>query len=202
MTISAAQLRQLAPGAVLSIVDGFIGCETLLDDVGITTPIRIRHFMAQAATETWGLTRLDENLNYSIRSLCRTWPNKFPSASAAAPYANAPAKLAEKVYGGRYGNTAPGDGWKYRGSGLMQTTFKANFEAVEEQTGLKVVDAPDLLRAFPGALQAATIYWKIHSLNFLADRDDIIGITKAINGGTNGLADRKLYLNRARKIWA
>ena len=126
----------------------------------------------------------------------------MPAAIAAAPYANAPAKLAEKVYGGRYGNTMPGDGWRFRGSGIFQVTFKANFEAVEKQTGLNVVEDPDLLRSFPGALQAATIYWKSHNLNALADRDDIVGITKAINGGLNGLADRKLYLNRGRKIWS
>lgn len=199
--ITAKQLRAFSPKASQKIIDGIVANQKLLADAGITTPRRIRHFMAQAANETGGLARLEENLNYSAKRLTQVWKKRFPTIAAATPYAKNPEKLANKVYGGRLGNDKAGDGWRYRGSGILQTTGKENFTEVETDTGLPVVSQPQLLRTFPGALQAACIYWKKRGINKLADRDDIEGVTKAVNGGLIGLDDRKEWLAKARKIW-
>src|SRR5690242_9986269 len=139
MAITAAQLRAFAPGASAKIVDGIVANQKFLVSAGITTPLRVQHFFAQVANETGGLAHMEENLSYSAQRLCQVWPNRFKSMAAAEPYAHNPTKLAEKVYGGRLGNKSPGDGWKYRGSGLLQDTGRSNFAEVEKETGLPVI---------------------------------------------------------------
>ncbi|MCZ8546908.1 glycoside hydrolase family 19 protein [Mesorhizobium qingshengii] len=194
-------LAQLCPNASKTIIAGIADNLHLLDQAGISTPIRVRHFFARVCVETGGLHTLEENLNYSARRAHEVWPGRFPTAASAGPFANNPAKLAEKVYGGRLGNFAAGDGWKYRGSGLLQNTGRENFEEVEAATGLPVVANPDLLRGFPGALLAATIYWSKRNINALADRNDVAGVCKAVNGSAIGLADQKAWLAKAAKVW-
>lgn len=201
MAITAAQLRAFAPDASPKIVAGIIANQQFMVDAEITTPLRIRHFMAQAATETGGLARLEENLNYSAKRLTVVWSKRFPTIAAATPYAKNPRKLANKVYGGRLGNDTKDDGWTYRGSGILQTTGEGNFAEVEKETGMPVVAQPELLRTFPGALQAACIYWAQRKINKRADADDVVGVTEAVNGGHNGLDDRKAWLAKARKVW-
>lgn len=197
----AADLTRLAPNASKAVISGIVANQHLLDEAGINTPIRLRHFFARVCVETGGLRLLEENLNYSAARAAKVWPSRFKTAAAARPYANNPAMLAEKVYGGRLGNGRPGDGWAYRGSGILQTTGRDNFEEVEKDTGLPVVSQPDLLRTFPGALKAATIYWKNRNINARADRNDTAGVCKAVNGGTIGLADQRTWLAKAEKIW-
>ncbi len=196
----AEALAQLCPNASKTILAGIADNAHLLDQAGINTPIRLRHFFARVCVETGGLRSLEENLNYTAQRAHEVWPTRFPTA-AAAPYASNPAKLAEKVYGGRLGNTAPGDGWKFRGSGLLQSTGGGNFAKIEAATGMPVVANPELLRTFPGALQSATIYWTNRKINALADRNDTTGVCKAVNGGTIGLADQRIWLAKAAKVW-
>jgi putative chitinase len=197
----AADLARLCPSASKAIIAGIVENALLLDPAGINTPIRMRHFFALVCVETGGLRTLEEKLSYTARRAHEVWPSRFPNVTAAKPFANNPEKLAEKVYGGRLGNFKPGDGWAFRGSGLLQNTGRENFEEVEAATGLPVVANPELLRSFPGALQAATIYWSSRKINALADKDDVIGVCKAVNGGTTGLADQKLWLAKAAKVW-
>lgn len=199
--VTIQQLRNFAPGASTTILSGIVRNQHLLAEAGINTPLRFQHFIAQIAHETGGFKSVEENLRYSAKRLTEVWPKRFPSLASARPYANNPAALAEKVYGGRLGNEEPGDGWDYRGSGLMQTTGKDNFAQVARLTGVDVVKHPDLLRTFPGALEAAAIYWDKRGINKLADRNDVTGVTKAINGGTIGLPDRKAWLAKARKAF-
>jgi predicted chitinase len=197
----AADLARLAPNGSKTIIAGIVSNQHLLDEAGINTPIRLRHFFARVCVETGGLRLLEENLNYSAARASKVWPSRFKTAAAAKPYANNPAMLAEKVYGGRLGNNRPGDGWAFRGSGLLQDTGRDNFEEVEAITGLPVASQPDLLRTFPGALQAATLYWKSRNINSRADRNDVAGVCKAVNGGTIGLSDQRAWLAKAEKIW-
>lgn len=202
MSNLAAELARLAPGASKKIIDGIVANANFLDEAGITTPLRLRHFFARVCVETYGLKRLDENLNYSAARLTVVWPKRFPTLASAKPYANNPRKLANKVYGGRLGNSAKNDdGYDHRGSGLLQNTGKVNFQLVQDETGLPVVENPDLLRKFPTALQAATLYWTKHNINKFADKDDEVGVCHAVNGGENGLAEQRAYLHTARKVW-
>ncbi|MBN9550545.1 MAG: hypothetical protein J0H31_17145 [Alphaproteobacteria bacterium] len=197
----AGQLAQLCPTGSKAIIDGIADNAHLLDQSGINTPIRLRHFLARVCVETGGLRSLEENLNYSAQRLTQVWPNRFPTVAAATPFAKNPQKLANSVYGGRLGNFKPNDGWTFRGSGLLQNTGRENFELVEDGTGLPVVDQPELLRTFPGALEAATIFWTKRNINALADKNDVAGVCKKVNGGTNGLADQKIWLAKAARIW-
>jgi putative chitinase len=201
MDITAAQLRALAPNAAPFIVDGIVADRHFLAEAGIVTPIRIRHFFARVCVETGGLRAIEENLNYSAARLCQVWPTRFRSIAAASPYAHNPQALANKVYGGRLGNTRPNDGWDYRGSGILQNTGRANFAEVEAETGLPVVANPDLLRSFPGAIRAAAVYWSKRNINALADAGNVLGVCKAVNGGTTGLADQRTWLAKAEKVW-
>ena len=219
------QSRLRAKGYDL-IVDGVIGPKTyaallsfvgmqrrctMHDDLGraanahfvahkIDTPLRLTHFLAQSCVETRGFTVLVENLNYSAKRLTEVWPARFPNIAAAAPFAHSPEALANKTYGGRFGNNAAGDGWKYRGRGTKQTTFKDNYAEVEKFTGLPVVDQPDMLAEPDTGMRAGCIYWRERDCAALADADNILAITRRVNGGTNGLQLRIAARNRAAQI--
>lgn len=221
----AVQLRLRAKGYVVG-VDGVIGPQTyaaLMAAVGnvqieqmhrdlgkaaamhfpaadITTPLRLAHCLAQSSVETGGFTRLTENLNYSAERIRQVWPSRFPTVASAAPYARNPEALANKVYGGRFGNLDEGDGWKYRGRGTKQTTFRDNYAAVQAVTGLNVLADPDQLADPDKGLRAGCVYWEAKGCNSLADRDDIEALTKRVNGGLIGFVDRKAALKRAKSI--
>lgn len=170
----------------------------------IDTPERMAAFVAQVGHESAGFTRTIENLNYSAQGLLSTWPNRFTPALAQT-MARHPDEIANHVYGGRMGNTVPGDGYRYRGRGLLQITGRVNYEAVRDQLRLRVPMTPDLL-AMPEALAeprwaalSAAAYWHDHDLNELADAGDMARLTRRINGGANGMADRMARYARARK---
>lgn len=169
-------------------------------DHKVDTGLRLTNFLAQSCVETRGFTVLVENLNYSARRLTQVWPKRFPSLAAAAPFARNPEALAERVYGGRYGNVNAGDGWKYLGRGVKQTTFHDNYLQVEQITGLPVVAQPELLEQPDQGLLAGCIYWRERGCAEIADRDDIVALTKRINGGQNGLSERKAARFRAVQI--
>ena len=199
MRITAEFLYTVAPGANGGIVDAIV---KFADRVKITDPIELAYFIGQCACETGGFTRIEENLYYtSVQRLRQVWPTRFKSDSAAAPYVRNPSALANKVYGGRFGNR-PGttDGYDYRGSGIKQTTFRANFAEVETVTGVQCVSQPDLLRMFPHAVDAASVYWTKRDLGRYARAGSVEALTKAVQGGSGGLADRRLYTERALKF--
>lgn len=161
---------------------------------------RITDFLAQSSVETGGFTRLVENLNYRAARIRQVWPSRFASVAVAEPFAHNPQALANKVYGGRYGNSDPNDGWKYRGRGTKQTTFKDNYAEVQAVTGLQVVANPDLLAQPDDGMLAGCIYWEERGCYALCDAGDFVGLTRRINGGLNGIAERLDAQRRAEDV--
>lgn len=174
----------------------------------INTPQRLAAFLAQIAHESGELNRLEENLNYSAQRLTQVWPKRFPSLAVAQAYAGNPQKLANFVYANRIGNRdeGSGDGYRYRGRGLIQLTGRANYQAVGQAIGRDLLSTPDDLLAADGASQSAAYFWKSHLLNELADMhagddetEDFKTISVKINGGVAGLPQRQAYWQTARK---
>lgn len=175
--------------------------KTLLGNYGINTPLRLAHFFAQLAHES-NLKPIEENLNYSESGLLKTFPKYFNKEQAKA-YARKPKNIANRVYGNRMGNgdEKSGDGYKYRGRGFIQLTGKNNYLLLTKDTRIDFLNNPDLLLTEVNAMIAALWFWSTNKLNTLADKDDVLGITKKINGGTNGLADRKNKLKHYKQIF-
>jgi len=165
----------------------------------ITTPLRVAHFLAQTAHESAGYTALVENLNYGAPGLLATWPKRFDAERAAA-YARQPEKIANYVYADRMGNgpEASGDGWRFRGRGILQLTGRATYRAAGEALGFDLEAEPDLLATPRLAALAAGWYWAARGINALCDRDDVIAVTEAVNGGRNGLEHRVELLGLAK----
>jgi putative chitinase len=159
---------------------------------GINNANRISAFIAQCAHESLDFTVIKENLNYSAEGLMRTWPKRFPNAAIAKKYARQPEKIANYVYANRMGNgpEESGDGWKYAGKGVIQLTGKSNYMEFANKFNIPLEEVSDYLLTPEGALSSAFFFWDRNNLNTYADRKDIIGMTKVINGGSNGLDDR------------
>jgi len=178
MNITEANIKKMSRTATARIVKGIVDNQQLIRDGGIDTPLRMCHFMAQLA---------HESAHFRVTL-------EFASGRA---------------YEGRadLGNTRTGDGPRYRGRGLIQTTGRTNYRLATKSIRKMVPGAPDFeadpvkLEEFPWALMSAISYWQRRNINRLADRDDVIAVTKRINGGTNGLNDRKRYLATAKEIW-
>jgi putative chitinase len=178
ITITSEQIHSLTRHAVSRIVAGIVDNQAAIRDGGINTPLRLCHFMAQLC---------HESASFQVT-------REFASGAA---------------YEGRVdlGNTHPGDGPRYRGRGLIQTTGRANYR--QATTAIRRLDsaAPDFeadpvkLEEFPWALLAGIIYWQSRNINAAADRDDVVKVTKLINGGTRGLAERTAFLKKAKTIW-
>lgn len=149
----------------------------------------IDDFLSQVLHESGRLERMEEGLFYkTAERICAVWPSRFPAPASAQPFVRNPQGLAEKVYGGRMGNTQPGDGWRYRGSGPIQVTGKSNFTALQRITGLPLVDNPDMLRR-PGAeaLRVCVAWWEGNVPD--AVMGNVARVRRAVNGGTIGLDD-------------
>jgi len=198
MKITTSFIYAIAPVARVEIVQAIVSNQNIMAKYGIVSEKHTAHFLGQCAAETAGFNRLVESLYYTTaKRLTQVWPTRFRTLAAAAPYVRSPEKLANNVYGNRLGNKRPGDGWRYRGSGMKQTTGLYNFDVVQSYSGIKCVDQPDLLRGFPEALTAACVYWKTNNLSRFADADNVKGLTKAIQGGYGGLNDRTTFTRRA-----
>lgn len=183
-----------------------IACDTY----AINTPLRLAAFFAQIGHESGSLSATEESFNYSISALTLTFPQQMPPALArqygrqADEKSVPPARqqqIAALVYANRYGNgdAASGDGWAYRGSGLIQTTFRDNFASTGSALGIDLVANPDRLRcdASTAALSAA-FFWQSHDLNALADLGQFDAITQRINPSMNGKVDRDLRYATAK----
>ncbi|MEZ0003184.1 peptidoglycan-binding protein [Sinorhizobium fredii] len=166
----------------------------------LITPIRVQHFMAQIATETGGFVSIQENLNYSARRLLKVFPKRV-TPEQAQRLAHRPELIANHVYGGRLGNRNPGDGWRYRGSGFMQLTGRANFRARGELLHKPIEEQPDLVRQPETGFETATGYWLARNINTPAELDKLESVRKLVNGGTIGLPESKIWLARAKRIF-
>ena len=166
----------------------------------INTPKRQACFIGQCMHESGGFKFVHENLNYSAKALMATWPSRFPNIEVASEYERKPEKIADKVYGGRMGNTEDGDGRKYIGRGLIQLTGKDNYKAASDALGEDLVANPQLVEEPRYAALTAGWFWNKKGLNALADTMDIETMTKRINGGTLGIDDRKAKINLALNV--
>lgn len=210
VTVTLAQVAQLAPSIRSSYREAFQSGQAILDRCGISqTPWRVAHFMAQILHESGGLTVQFENLNYSPERLPKVWPSRFLPKGPLNPsdYAHNPQKLANKVYGGRMGNTGANDGFTYRGRGLIQLTGKESYQLAttrlrrDDPTAPDLVTAPDEVIGARWCLAIAVSEWVSKGCNALADQDDIKKVTRAINGGQIGLAARTEWVKRTKHIW-
>lgn len=181
---------------------------------GIDTTNRWAHFIAQCGHESGSFSRFEENLNYRAHTLMRVWPHRFPTLSAAKQYGVVSGmskddrtarntKLANKVYGGRMGNDHPNDGYRYRGRGPIQLTGSNNYAAAGAYMGLDLIGDPDIVTADPfiGLAVAAWFFctrtYKGKTCAEWADANSVAYVTRAINGGKHGLADRKSRTDKA-----
>jgi putative chitinase len=178
--------------------------KTQLPQFDVTTPQRVAAFVAQCAHESADFTVLSENLNYSADALNKLFGKYFIKAGRdAAPYHRKPEMIANVIYANRMGNgdTASGEGYKYRGRGPIQLTGKANYHAFASdffEDPETVMDDPDLVTDdVPTSLYSALWFWNKNNLNKYADSGDIKGMTKVINGGYIGLEDRIKHYDHA-----
>jgi putative chitinase len=171
----------------------------------ITNNLRLAHFLAQCGHESGGFRAVQENLNYSAKGLATTFKKYFLTETAAGPYARNPQKIASKVYGGRMGNgpESTGDGYKFRGRGYIQLTGKQNYTNFAKFIGEDTVSNPDLV-ATKYPLASAAFFFDSNKLWALCDRGadnaTVTAVTKRVNGGTIGLADRIKHFNEYYKL--
>ena len=157
--------------------------------------IRLAHFLSQCAHESGNFKAVTENLNYGAKGLRATFGKYFKDDATAAAYERKPEKIANRVYSSRMGNgdEASGDGWKFRGRGYIQLTGKDNYTQFDKVVEDDILANPDLVATKYPLMSAAFFFernslWKICDCG--ADKEDVIALTKRINGGTHGLEDR------------
>jgi len=208
MKITKNQLKAIAPSVGAATGDQLVfWINEYSEKYQINTPVRMAAFLAQAAHESGGFTSFRENLMYTNSArLMKIFPKYFQSVKIALQYIGKPTKIGNRVYANRLGNgpEASGDGYKYRGGGIFQTTGKDNYKELSEHI---YADANILLER-PGdittptiAVQSAMFYWQKNNLNELADQGDFKNLTKRINGGLNGYKERMEYWERAKKAF-
>jgi putative chitinase len=202
--ITQEQLKQLLPKNPY-VTHWHKALEQLFPDYEINTPQRMAAFIAQCAHESAGFTALVENLNYRWQSLRKVFPKYFPTDELAQDYANRPNKqeaIANRIYASRMGNgdEASGDGYRYRGRGLIQLTGRSNYTWFAASLEITPEEATEYLMTFEGAAQSACWFWENNKLNQWADKGDILTLTKRINGGTIGLDDRIKHYEHALHV--
>lgn len=160
----------------------------------IDTQNKVCMFMAQVGEESGGFNEIVENLNYSAQGLKATFPKYFQE-NDPNDYARNPEKIANLVYANRMGNgdSNSGDGYTYRGRGLIQITGKNNYQYYASFNNMKLADAVSYLETPTGACDSAGWYWSRHNLNNYADKKDVKTVTLIINGGYNNL-DRRIQM--------
>ena len=211
MQITQAMIRRVIPSVNKERLDEAVACLNMwAAHYGINTDKKMVHFLSQIMHESGELKHLEENLNYSADGLRKTFPKYFKTAEDAAAYARKPQQIANRVYANRMGNgdEKSCDGWRYRGRGIIQLTGKEQYRNYKN-SDLCIGDpvtTPDILAKFPEAYKSAMWYWQKNGLNELAEKDNGVNtddictqITKRINGGVNGLAQRGYYLRKFKR---
>ena len=199
---NADQVRELLKGNT-EAEEWFECMEEILPYYDINTVNRVAGFIAQCAHESNNFRITQENLNYSAKGLNAVFPKYFVRAGRnAQEYHRQPEKIANVVYANRMdnGDTASGDGWRFRGRGIIQLTGRYNYTKFGESLSLSAEQAIKYLKTKKGALESACWFWDTNGLNKWADKQDIVGMTKRINGGTIGLEDRKKHYKHALEV--
>jgi putative chitinase len=204
--LTRATIRELYPRAEDAHLLAFANqAEALFRRFQIdANSLRLHYFLAQIGHESGGLTIMAENLNYRAERLVAVWPKRFPTVDSARPLAGNPQGLANKVYAKRMGNgpESSGDGWRYHGRGYIQLTGRDGYQQVGKLAGLDLTGHPDLAIAPDHALLVACAFWQWKGLNAHCDTGDFVKVTQVINGGTNGLIDRRAWLDKVRRTLA
>lgn len=202
--ISLEDLKELFPKGREAILEAFAKqAKPVFAEFDISDkPNRLHFFLAQIAHESGGLTVIEENLKYSAKRMTEIWPSRFPTLAAAEPFASNPEALANKVYANRMGNgtAESGDGWRYRGRGYIQITGRDGYRAIGTAIGIDLEAHPDRASAPEDALRVACGFWKWKKVNALCDEGDFLKVTRLVNGGTTGQADREAWLAKVRKV--
>ena len=201
--ITQAQLKRVVPSLKKDAVDEFVASFNMWAvHFGIDTDKRVAMYLAEVFHESGNLRYREENLNYSADGLLKTWPSRFTKEKAQL-YAHKPEKIANYVYASRMGNgnEASGDGWRFRGRAFIGITGRDNYQkyADSEWCVGDLMKNPDMLSQFPENQKASMWFWMTKGLNELADKDDILAITKKVNGGYNHLAQRQFFYRRFKK---
>jgi putative chitinase len=201
--ITDDELRRILPGLPADKRAEILpNLQAAMDEFQINTRAREAAFIAQIAHESGGLTRFVENLNYSAQRLCQVFPKRFPSLAAAKPFDRNPEKIGNSIYANRLGNGDPstGDGFRYRGRGVIQLTGRSNYREFGKLLGVDLEGDPDLAATMAIAFRTAAAFWKSRGCNELADKGDFRGVTLKINGGTIGLDERTKLFNLAKSV--
>jgi len=180
----------------------FEALSKMLQKYEINTVNRIAGFLAQCGHESADFTVLKENLNYGAKGLRATFPKYFATDAVAAQYERQPEKIANHIYANRMGNgaEATGDGYKYRGRGAIQLTGHDNYAAFAKSINKTLDETVTYCETMDGAIESACWFWKKNNVNATCDANDIVAMTKKINGGTIGLDERKSHYEKAKGI--
>jgi putative chitinase len=203
MNITLELLTKLLPATKSDKLQAYVEPLKLISEkYQINTVERLAAFLAQLAHESGGFNFVQENLNYSSQGLQTTFKKYFPTLQSTASYARNPQKIASKVYANRMGNgnEQSGDGWKYRGRGLIQLTGKDNYARFATSINKTLDETVEYLSTIQGAVESAAWFWSTNKLNEIADKNDFVTLTKRINGGTIGLAHRTELFESAKKL--
>lgn len=204
LVLTVDSLRHIMPDAsaehILKYLDAL---NSQVNKFGINTPIRIAHFLTQIAYESDNFEYSSEDLNYSDKALRALFGEFFPTDELAQAYAGQAEKIANRVYANRMnnGDETSGDGWKFRGRGLIQLSGRDEYTQCGNALKLDLINHPELIENQPNvAVDAAAWFWYMKQLNTYADQDDIRHITQMLKGRCNDLEDREAYLDRAKEL--
>lgn len=202
--ITGAILKKICPKTKQSILDSYVDAiNDVVDYYEISnTKQRLACYLAQIIHESGGFNLVVENLNYSAEGLMTVFKKYFPTIEMAREYARKPEKIANLVYANRMSNgpESSGDGWKFRGRGLIQLTGRHNYTKFANGLGISLDECVAYMETPEGAVSSSGWFWDNNDLNSYCDNNDFIGLTKRINGGTNGLQDRIHHYELAMKI--
>jgi len=201
--LTLEHLQACLPEAKKANLEKFVeGFNETFEHFEINTPERMAMFIAQTAHESGNFSTTQENLHYSAKGLNGTFKKYFPTVESAEAYAKKPEKIANRVYGARMGNgnEASGEGYKYRGRGIIQLTGKDNYKNCGKALGMDLLAEPDSVAENPVAVLSAGWFWDTRKLNTWADKGDVLTVTKKINGGTIGLADRTKHYEHILEV--
>jgi putative chitinase len=201
MQVTLELLQHMCPKTKTSILEGYVEpLNTVAQYYEMTAnPARLAGFLAQTAHESGGFTAIKENLNYSAKGLMGIFKKYFPTEELAKQYERKPEKIANRVYGNRMGNgpEESGDGYRFCGRGLIQLTGRQNYTKLAEDLGISIEETVAYLETPNGAVSSAGWFWDNNNLNQYCDKGDFVTLTKRINGGTIGLADRQHHFDEA-----
>ena len=202
MYVTQEQLQRLYESTHAPIIEAFIDpLNKTLEAFDITTSPRIAMFLAQCGHESAGFMVREENLNYRGDRLAVVFPKYFHDVDVNE-YAHNPEKIANRVYADRMGNgpESSGDGYRYRGRGLIQLTGKDNYSRFAHACDMSIEEAVEYMSTPAGAVHSAGWFWDAHKLNDPSDNEDVERVTRIINGGTIGLAQRAELFREAKEI--